>query len=81
MMNRVAFVLRVKPGKKEAFYRAGEAVWPEAQTALDSVGMKNFSVWSICDFMFCYGETPDGVEAAQIRAEREALIQSKAEEK
>ena len=68
MMNRVAFVLRVKPGKKEAFYRAGEAVWPEAQAALDSVGMKNVSVWSICDFMFCYGETPDGVEAAKIRA-------------
>ena len=67
-MNRVAFVLRVKPGKKEAFLAEGAQLWGEAEKALDGIEMTNFSVWSICDFLFCYGETPDGVPAEKITA-------------
>ena len=67
-MNRTAFVLRVKPGKQAAFLAAGEALWAEIQTALDGLGMTNFSVWSICDFMFCYGEAPDETAPEAIRA-------------
>ena len=67
-MNRVAFVFRVKPGKKEAFLAEGAKLWGEAEKALDGVQMTNFSIWSISDFMFCYGETPDDVAAEAVRA-------------
>ncbi len=65
-MNRVAFVLRVKPGMKEAFVAEGAKIWGDVTKALDGVEMKNFSVWSICEFMFCYGEAPDAVDPAKI---------------
>ena len=60
MMNRVAFVLRVKPGKKEAFYRAGEAVWHEAQTALDSVGIR---YWGGKNAPYIWMACPDGMKS------------------
>ena len=66
-MNRVAFVLRLLPNKKAAFLDAGKALWSEITAALDGLHMTNFSVWSICDFMFCYGEAPDSTTAEAIR--------------
>ena len=31
-------------------------LWNEVRRALDRQGIANFSVWSIQDFLFCYGE-------------------------
>ena len=67
-MNRVAFVLRLLPDKKADFLDAGKALWSEITVALDKLNMTNFSVWSICDFMFCYGEAPDATAIEAIRA-------------
>lgn len=67
-MNRVAFVFKIRPGRKEAFMAAGAQLWDEAKRALDGVEMTNFSAWAICDFVFCYGEAPDGAAPERIRA-------------
>ena len=67
-MNRVAFVLRVKPGRKDDFLAEGRRIWGDIEAALASVEMSNFSVWSICDFMFCYGEAPDAIAPEKITA-------------
>lgn len=72
-MNRVAFVLRVAPENKAAFLNEGKALWGEITAALDDLGMTNFSVWSICDFMFCYGEAPDETAPDRITAAVEAV--------
>ncbi|NLO84750.1 MAG: L-rhamnose mutarotase [Clostridiales bacterium] len=57
-MNRVAFVLQIKPEQKDTLVANGKKSWDDITKTLDDLAMTNFSVWSICDFMFCYGETP-----------------------
>ena len=58
-MKRLPFVLKFKPGCKEAGLLTLSGLWNEVKRALDRQGIANFSVWSIQDFLFCYGEYPD----------------------
>lgn len=60
-MKRLPFVLRYKPGKKEAGLNAIHSVWEEIKKVLDRQGVNNFSIWGIEDFLFCYGEYPEGI--------------------
>ena len=62
-MQRLPFVLKFKPGMKEEGIQALKGVWGDVKTALDRMGADNFSVWGIQDFLFCYGEYPDSIEA------------------
>ena len=67
-MKRDPFVLRVKDGKKEEALSVIGGFWNECKGALRRAGVENFSIWSIQDFLFCYGEFPDEVKLS--RADR-----------
>ena len=58
-MERLPFVLLCKPGCKEAGIAAFRGIWKDLKDALTARGAENLSVWSIADFLFCYGEYPD----------------------
>lgn len=72
-MNRVAFVLRAAPGRKADLLSRAELHWEEAREALDALSMANFSAWSICDFVFCYGEFPEGTAMEAVAAAVDAF--------
>ena len=74
-MQRLPFVLKFKPGMKAEGLKALEGVWSEVKNALDRMGVGNFSIWGIQDFLFCYGEYPDyvSVSAADKAAWEKAL--------
>lgn len=61
-MKRNPFVLRFKGGKKEEGLAVISGFWNECKGALKRAGIENFSIWSIEDFLFCYGEFPDEVK-------------------
>ena len=61
-MKRNTFVLRFKDGKKEEGLAVIGGFWNECKGALKRAGIENFSIWSIEDFLFCYGEFPDEVK-------------------
>lgn len=61
-MKRNPFVLRFKDGKKEEGLAVISGFWNECRGALRRAGVENFSIWSIEDFLFCYGEFPDEVK-------------------
>ena len=71
-MQRLPFVLKFKEGCKEKGLEAISGLWNEARAVLSSEGVKNFSVWSIKDFLFCYGEFPD--EMRPLRWEEKACL-------
>ena len=58
-MQRLPYVLKFKPGCKEAGLSAIRGLWNEARGILCSLSAQNVSVWSIQDFLFVYGEYPD----------------------
>ena len=59
IMKRSPFVLKLKAGKKSEGIAAVKNAWADIKTMLDEKNAGNFSVWSIEDFLFCYGEYPD----------------------
>ena len=60
-MQRLPFVMKVAPRRRAEVIAALRGSWGEIDAALRRAGAENFSVWSIQDFLFCYGEYPDGV--------------------
>lgn len=64
-MNRVGFVLKVKPHLIEEYTRHHEAVWPEMQDALRRTGWHNYSLFVRADgTLFGYFETEGSFEDA-----------------
>ena len=60
-MQRLPFVMKIAPERRAEVIAALRGSWGEIDAALRRAGAENFSVWSIQDFLFCYGEYPDGV--------------------
>lgn len=64
-MNRVAFVLRVRPDRLEEYKREHLAVWPEMLEALSRHGWRNYSLFLRDDgTLFGYFETPGTFQEA-----------------
>ncbi|MDQ3700857.1 MAG: L-rhamnose mutarotase [Chloroflexota bacterium] len=71
-MQRVAFILRVKPDKLEEYKRRHQEVWPEMLQALRDTGWHNYSLFLRQDgLLFGYLETPDFERARREMAERD----------
>lgn len=70
-MKRDPFVLKFKPGKKDEALAVISGFWNEARAAVKRCGVDNFSMWTISDFLFCYGEYPD--ELTISRADEQAI--------
>ena len=51
-MQRVGFLLKVRPEKLEEYKRLHSPIWPELAAALKAAGMRNYSLWL----------RPDGLE-------------------
>lgn len=59
-MQRVCFILHVKPDKIEEYKKAHKVVWPEMLAALTKHGWHNYSLFLRPDGMLIgYCETPD----------------------
>jgi L-rhamnose mutarotase len=44
-MERIAFLIKVKPEKIEEYKKIHESVWPDLLAELKTAGMRNYSLW------------------------------------
>lgn len=66
-MQRICFLLRVRPDRLEEYRQRHRAVWPDMQQALRETGWANYSLFLADDGLLVgYLETED-FEAAQAR--------------
>jgi L-rhamnose mutarotase len=64
-MKRIAFLLKVKEEKIEAYKKHHQAVWPEMLEALRRTGWHNYSLFMRDDgLLFGYFETAESLPAA-----------------
>jgi L-rhamnose mutarotase len=71
-MQRVCFVLKVRPERLEEYKGRHRAVWPEMLAALRETGWSNYSLFLRPDGLLVgYLETPDFDRARRAMAERE----------
>jgi len=67
-MNRIGFVLKVKPEKIEEYKEHHRHVWPEMLDALRAAGWHNYSLFMRGDgLLFGYFETPADLATATAR--------------
>ena len=68
-MQRVGFLIRVKPEKIEEYRHHHNPIWPELATALKQAGMRNYSLWLLPDGTeFGYLECDDWAATCAILA-------------
>jgi L-rhamnose mutarotase len=71
-MQRVCFVLQVRPDRLEEYRQRHGAVWPEMQRALRETGWSNYSLFLRPDGLLVgYLETDDFERAKKGMAQRE----------
>ena len=71
-MERVCFLLKVKPDRLEEYKRRHRSVWPEMLQALRETGWRNYSLFLRDDGLLVgYLETPDFRKALEGMATRE----------
>ncbi len=79
-MQRIGFVLKVKPDRLEEYKERHRNVWPEMQQALRETGWGNYTLFLREDgLLFGYLETPDFEAARAGMAEREVNARWQAE--
>lgn len=44
-MQRIAFIIRVKPEKLDEYRKLHNPIWPELAAELKAAGMRNYSLW------------------------------------
>jgi L-rhamnose mutarotase len=78
-MERVCFLLRVRPNRLEEYRERHRAVWPEMLDALRATGWRNYSLFLAPDGLLVgYLETDDfgaavaGMEATDVNARWQA---------
>ncbi len=71
-MQRVCFVLQVRPDRLEEYRERHRAVWPEMEQALHETGWRNYSLFLRPDgLLIGYLETEDFERARKAMSERE----------
>ena len=79
-MERVCFVLQVKPARLAEYRERHNAVWPEMRAALSRTGWHNYSLFLRGDGMLVgYFETPDLATALAGMADTEVNARWQAE--
>lgn len=68
-MERVAFRLKLKPGKRQEYKKVHDEIWPEMLQVLDEAGIRNYTIWNSGDDMFGYYETPNRDRSNRVLAE------------
>ena len=73
-MNRIGFLLKVKPDRIEEYKKHHENVWPEMRAALSRQGWHNYSLFLREDgLLFGYFETPESFAAARAGMDQELI--------
>ncbi len=68
-LERVCFILQVKPERLEEYRERHKAVWPEMREALSATGWRNYSLFLRNDGLLVgYLETPSFEQALQSMA-------------
>lgn len=71
-MERVCFLLRVKPERLEEYKRRHEQVWPEMLDALSATGWRNYSLFLRSDgLLIGYLETESFADSLRLMAATE----------
>ena len=71
-MQRVCFLLQVRPDRLEEYKQRHQSVWPDMLLALHETGWMNYSLFLRPDGLLVgYFETPDLIRALQGMAQRE----------
>lgn len=79
-MERVCFLLQVKPDRIEDYRARHRAVWPRMQEALQKTGWRNYSLFVRDDGLLVgYLEAEDFAAAQQAMAETEVNAEWQAE--
>ena len=58
-MQRVALIIRVKPGKLDEYRKLHDPIWPELVAELSAAGLRNYSLWL----------QPDGTEFGYVECD------------
>ena len=72
-MERHAFAMEVKEGRKDDYRKSLGKIWPELTAFLDRNAIKNFSIWNTDSLIFGYYEKADG---AVLSAEEKEISES-----
>ena len=67
-MQRVAFMMRIKPGTQEEYRRRHLQVWPELLADLKRAGCQNYSIYLRDTELFAYMEVADFQRYLEIMA-------------
>lgn len=58
-MQRIAFLMRIKPGSEAEYRRRHQQVWPEMLSELRAAGCRNYSIFLQGLQLFAYLEVAD----------------------
>lgn len=58
-MQRIAFLMRIKPGSEEEYRRRHQQVWPDMLAELKAAGCQNYSIFLNGLQLFAYLEVAD----------------------
>jgi L-rhamnose mutarotase len=64
-VQRVAFLLGVKPGNEEEYRSRHDHIWPEMSELLTEAGLRNYSIFLLGAQLFAYCEVDDWQEAVR----------------
>src|ERR1700757_147011 len=67
-MQRIAFIMKIKPGAQEEYRRRHLQVWPELLTDLKRTGCQNYSIYLRDTELFAYMEVDDFQRYLEIMA-------------
>jgi L-rhamnose mutarotase len=73
MVQRVAFLLRLKPGTGPAYDRAHRSVWPEMLALLKRAGISEYSIFRRDEFLFLYMHVDGDFHAAWKRIDQDPV--------
>ncbi len=58
-MQRIAFLMTIKPGTEEEYSRRHQAIWPAMLAELRAAGAHNYSIFRAGTTLFAYLEVED----------------------
>lgn len=58
-MDRVAFKLKLREGKRDEYKKMHDEIWPELIEVLKEAKIQNYTIWNSGDDLFGYYEVPD----------------------
>jgi L-rhamnose mutarotase len=73
-MDRVSFVMRVKPGQQEEYIRRHQNVWPDVLAEHRRAGIRKMAIYMKGDDLFLYMEVDDYPKAVRILSQSPASL-------